>query len=228
MPADLHLFSSPGEGDIRFILEACRPYLKDEDDIVAWLPLASLYVERWQEQTREAFRGMARLATVNTELMTQAEIESVLRSASLVYIPGGNTFLLSHRLHLSGVMPYLKKKVQNGLPVVAFSAGMVFCGPNILTSRDLNTPATSHFDGLDASPFNFSAHYPLDSYGQGLRDEWLADYHFFHDNPIVMLSDGACLRVQGRKTWLADGEAWLMRKDAEKERFQPGSRIEPW
>lgn len=227
MPVDLHLFSSPGEGDIRFIVEACRPYLKDPDDVLAWLPLASLYVERWQEQTRQAFRGMARLETINTELMTRAGIESILRSASVVYIPGGNTFLLSHRLHLSGVMPYLKKKVQNGLPVVAFSAGTVFCGPNILTSRDLNTPATDHFEGLDASPFNFSAHYPLDDYGRSLKDEWLADYHFFHDNPILMLSDGACIRVQGRKTWLADGEAWLWRKDAEKTRLQPGERIEP-
>lgn len=227
MPPDLHLFSSPGEGDISFILKACRPYLKDEEAVAAWLPLASLYAERWQAQTREAFCGLAHLVTVNTELMTQPEIESVLRSASLIYIPGGNTFLLSHRLHLSGVMPYLRKKVQNGLPVVAFSAGTVFCGPNILTSRDLNTPATGHFEGLNASPFNFSAHYPLDAHEQSLRDEWLADYHFFHDNPVLMLSDGAYLRVQSRKTWLADGEAWLLRKDAEKERLQPGRRIDP-
>ncbi len=227
MPVDLHLFSSPGESDIHLILEACRPYLKDPGDVVAYLPLASLFAERWQEQTREEFRGLGRLVTVNTELMTQAEIEGVLRSTAVVYIPGGNTFLLSHRLHLSGVMPYLKKKVQGGLPVVGFSAGTVFCGPNILTSRDMNAPATSHLEGLNASPFNFSAHYPLDAYGQSLRDEWLADYHFFHDNPILMLSDGACIRVQGRKTWLAGGEAWLLRKDAEKERLQPGLRIEP-
>jgi hypothetical protein len=46
----LHLFSTPGENDIRYIVEASRPYLEDRDDpIVAYMPLASLYAERWME-----------------------------------------------------------------------------------------------------------------------------------------------------------------------------------
>src|SRR5512143_3585380 len=159
MAVDLHLFSSPGDG--REVIEASRPYLeRKRDATVAYLPLASLYAERWHEQAEQAFAGLARLETVNAELMAQPEIESILRRAALACIPGGNTFLLNHRLHLSGVMPYLRKKVQAGLPVVGASAGTVLCGPNILTSRDLNTVATPHFDGLDAAPFNFVAHYP--------------------------------------------------------------------
>ena len=75
--------------------------------------------------------------------MTQREIENVIRDAALVYITGGNTFLLNHRLHVSGVMPYLKEKIQNGLPMVGVSAGMVLCGPNILTSKDMNTVETN-------------------------------------------------------------------------------------
>ncbi|MBI3150648.1 MAG: Type 1 glutamine amidotransferase-like domain-containing protein, partial [Chloroflexi bacterium] len=145
--------------------------------------------------------------------------------ASLVYIPGGNTFLLNHRLHISGVMPYLKKKVQAGLPLVGFSAGAIVCGPNILTSNDLNTVGTSFFEGLNATPFNFSPHYPLDSHGQSVKDEWLSDYHFFHDNPVIMLSDGAYVRVDGRKTTLVCGEAYILRKDQEKERLEEGKLI---
>jgi hypothetical protein len=46
----LHLFSAPGENDIRYIIEASRPYLEDKDDpMVAYIPLASLYAERWME-----------------------------------------------------------------------------------------------------------------------------------------------------------------------------------
>jgi peptidase E len=120
MPADLHLFSTPGD-DIRDIVEASRPYLEDKDDpTVAYLPLASLYVERWLEEAERAFKGLARLETVNAELMAQKEIEDIIRRASLVYVPGGNTFLLNHRLHVSGVMPYLRKVVQTGLPLVGW------------------------------------------------------------------------------------------------------------
>lgn len=222
----LHLFSSPGRNGIDDIVEACRPYLEDKDDpVVAYLPLASLYAERWLELNEVAFKGLARLQMVNTELMRQKEIEDILRDASLVYIPGGNNFLLNHRLHISNIALYLKKKVQAGLPLVGFSAGSIVCGPNILTSKDMNTVGTSFFDGLNVTPFNFSPHYPLDTYGQAIKDEWLMDYHFFHDNPIVMMSDGAYVKVDGKKTTLVRGEAWIWRKDQEKEKLEEGKLI---
>ncbi len=121
--------------------------------------------------------------------------------------------------------PYLRKKVQSGLPLVGFSAGTILCGPNILTANDMNTVATSYFDGLNLSPFNFFAHYPLDAYGQSVHDQWLADYHFFHDNPVIVLSDGAHVKVDGKKTILVQGEAWILRKDHEKEKLEEGKLI---
>jgi peptidase E len=223
---NLHLFSSPGKDDIRYIIEASRPYLEGKPDAtVAYLPLASLFVERWQEYVEDSFKGLARLETINTELMSLPAMEDIIRRASLVYIPGGNTFLLNHRLHVSHLMIFLRKKVQAGLPVVAFSAGAILCGPNILTSKDLNTVGTSFFEGLSATPFNFSPHYPLDNYGQSVKDDWLSDYHFFHDNPIVMMSDGAYVKVDGKKTILVRGEAWIWRKDHEKERLEENKLI---
>jgi peptidase E len=213
----LHLFSVADE---TALLEASRPHLEAKSDAtIAYLPLASLYAERWQEFTREMFKGLAQVETISAELMTLPEMESIIRQAALVYISGGNTFLLNHRLHICGLMPYLRKKIQAGLPLVAFSAGTMLCGPNILTSRDMNTIATSHFDGLNVSPFNFRVHYPEDAYGQSDMDDWLGDYHFFHENPVVMLSDGAYIKVDGRKTTLVRGEAWILRKDQEKQKL---------
>ena len=224
----LHLFSSPGENDIRYIVEASRPYLEDKDDpVVAYMPLASLYAERWIESNEKSFKGLARFEAVNAELMNQTEIEDIVRRAALVYVPGGNTFLLNHRLHSSGVMPYLRKKIQAGLPFVGFSAGMILCGLNILTANDMNTVETPHFAGLNLVPFNFFAHYADDGYGQSVHDDWLADYHFFHDNPVVMLSDGAYLKVDGKKTTLIRGDAWILRKNEEKEKLEPGKVISP-
>jgi dipeptidase E len=225
----LHLFSTPGKNnDLRYVIEASKPYLEDKDDpIVAYLPLASLYAEKWLGVNESAFRGLAQIREVNAELMTQKEIENVIREAALVYITGGNTFLLNHRLHTSGVIPYLKKKIQNGLPVVGVSAGMIVCGPNILTSKDMNSLGTPHFDGLNLLPFNFFAHYADDGYGQSVHDDWLADYHFFQDNPVLLLSDGAYVRVDGKKTTLVRGDAWILRKGEEKEKLEQGKIITP-
>ena len=226
--SNLHLFSTPGDRDIRWIVEACRPYLEDKDNpTVAYLPLASLYAEKWLEDNEKAFKNLARLEVVNAELMTQKEIEEIIRRAALVYIPGGNTFLLNHRLHVSGVMASLKRKIQAGMPLVGFSAGMIVCGPNIITSKDMNTVQTPHFDGLNVSPFNFVAHYNADVYGQSMHDEWLMDYHVFHDNAVLMLNDGAYVKVDGKKTTLVRGDAWVLRKDSEKEKLVVGETIFP-
>ena len=223
---NLHLFSTPGKDDLRYVIEASRPYLEDKDDpIIAYMPLASLYAEGWRWMNEKAFDGLAQLVEINAELMTQREIENILRDAALVYIPGGNTFLLNHRLHTCGVTPYLKKKIQNGLPLVGFSAGTIVCGPNILTSKDMNTVETTHFDGLQVTPFNFLPHYPKDAYGQSVQDDWLGDYHFFHDNPVIMLCDDAYIKVDGKKTSLVRGEAYLLRKDRDKEQLEEGKLI---
>ena len=222
---NLHLFSTPGKDDIRYILEAARPYLEDKDDpVIAYIPAASLG-DTYQGYTEKAFRGLARVATINTELMTMPEMEAIIRNAALVYIPGGNTFLLNHRLRISNIMEYLRKKVMAGLPLIGFSAGTVLCGPNILTSKDMNTVESTHFGGLNVTPFNFSCHYPEDEFGRLEKDEWLGEYHVFHDNPVVLLADGAYVRVEGKKTQLVQGQAWILRKGQEKQKLAAGMHI---
>ena len=221
---DLHLFSTPGDRDIRWVIDACKPYLQDKDEpTVAFLPQASLNVNHWMDYTTRSFEKLARVELIDTERMDLPKMESIIRKAQVVYISGGNTFLLNHRLHISGLMPYLRKKALSGLPVVGFSAGMVVCGPNILTSSDMNSVETDRFDGLAVSPFNFYPHYEDDIN----QDDWLSDYHSFHDNPVIMLSDGAYVKVDGKKTTLVRGGAWVLRKDEEKIKVDEGESIVP-
>jgi peptidase E len=218
----LHLFSVPGKDDLRNILEASRPYLEDRLDArIAYLPLASLFAERWLGSTQEAFKNLASVDLINTETMTLPEIQDILRRAAVLYIPGGNTFLLNHRLHISKLMPYLRKLLQT-MPVVAFSAGTVLCGPNILTANDLNSVGTPYFDGLKAVPFNFFVHYGEDAYLQALHDNWLVDYHVFQDNPVIIMSDSSYVKVDGKRISLERGEAWILRRGQEKEKLDSG------
>ena len=226
MSSNLHLFSSPGERDIRYIVDACRQYCEGKDDpTIAFLPLAFLDGEKWLDYTKQQFKGLARVEVINTERMTPKEIENILRECVVAYFSGGNTFLLNHRLHASGVMPFLKKKVQAGLPVVGFSAGAMLCGPNILTANDMNAVQTTSFSGLNAVPFNFFSHYSTDGYIQSMQDDWLSDFHIFHDNPVVMMCDGSYAKTEKGKTTLVRGEAYILRKDSEKERLEEGQLI---
>ena len=222
---ELHLFSTPGPGfDISWVLAACREILRERTDAsIAYLPQASLAAEKWLKETERSFRGVARISMIDTETMELADMEAVLRRAALAYIPGGNAFLLNHRLQVSRLASYLRKTVQDGLPVVAFSAGAVLCGPNILTSNDLNLVPTTHFSSLGVTPFNFNVHY-VDS---AERDDWLSEYHSFHDNTVIMLEDGAYVTIKAKATMLVRGEAWCWRARQEKVKLTPGQSIAP-
>ncbi|MBN2386349.1 MAG: Type 1 glutamine amidotransferase-like domain-containing protein [Anaerolineales bacterium] len=222
---NLDLFSTPGQDDTHYVLDASRSYLEGKrDPIIVYIPAGSLD-NRWHEYTVEAFRGLGRVETLDTEMMTLPEMETLLRCAAQVYIPGGNTYLLSHRLQLCKIIDPLRRKVVAGLPVVAFSAGTVLCGPNILTSNNLNIVPTTYFKGLAAVPFNFNVHYPADPLARATRDEWLSEYHTFHDNPVLLLSDGAYVRVSGKKATLVRGPAWILRKGYAKQELEEGKTI---
>jgi dipeptidase E len=225
---NLHLFSSPGDRDIRWVVDAARPYLSKKDEpTIAFLPQAWLNVNQWFEYTVRAFNGLADIALIDTEQMELPQMESIIRRAHVLFISGGNTFLLNHRLHVSGLLPYLRKKVQAGLPLIGFSAGSIICGPTILTAKDLNSVATPHFESLNLVPFNIVTHYDADSYGQSAHDDWLSDYHVFQDNPVIMMNDGAYVKVDGKKTTLVRGDAWILKRNSEKERLVPGDLILP-
>ena len=91
----------------------------------------------------------------------------------------------------------------------------------LIDTERMDLPTMDRFDALNASPFNFLAHYDADAYGQSMvHDDWLSDYHVFHNNPVIMLSDGAYVKMAGKQTSLVRGDAWILRKDAEKVKLE--------
>jgi peptidase E len=208
----LHLFSSPGERDIRYIVEASHPYLAAAaQPVIAYLPAAS-WRANWLEYTEKAFAGLGEVAYIDTETMPRAAIQMVLDRATVLYIPGGNTFLLNHRLHRYGLIDDLRQRLQAGLPLVAFSAGAILCGANVLTAKDMNLCATTNFTSLNLAPHNFAMHYPTDEATRAYLDDWLLDYHAYHDNPILALQDGAYLSVDKQELVVKAGVCWLLAK----------------
>jgi len=221
----LHLFSSPGEGDVSAIIEACRPYLiQQSQPVLAYLPAAAVGYN-WLDYTQKAFKDLAEIALIDVETMTLAAVEAILDRSGVLYISGGNTFLLNHRLHTTGAIELIQRKVRSGLPLVGFSAGTILCGPNILTSSDMNICATSHFAGLGLTPYNFDCHYPEEETLRAMCDEWLVGYHVFHHNPIIILADGDYIRVTDQATVLARGNAWLLAKGQPRQKIATGEPL---
>jgi peptidase E len=210
MPVDLHLLSMPGESGICSIIEACRPYLQAQSrPLVAFIPWASVDYD-WLPYTSKAFSGLAEVTELEPAPAALAENERILEQCGALYISGGNTYLLNHRLHESGLFEPLRRRVLQGLPLVGFSAGALLCGPNILTTHDINMLPTTYFDSLNLLPYNLVPHYPATDTLRDDEDDWLSDYHAMHSNPILALEDDACVRWNGQALERVRGTAWLL------------------
>jgi dipeptidase E len=222
MPIDLHLLSTPGDGDIRYIIEACRPYLQVQTQpVVAFMPWASVNSD-WFPYTQKAFSGLAEVAALNPVPASLAESQRILGRCGAVYISGGNTYLLNHRLHESGLFEPLRQRALDGLPIVGFSAGAILCGPNILTTHDINLVPTAHFDSLNLLPYNVVAHYPATDPQRNEEDEWLTDYHAMHTNTILALEDDAWVRWNGQALARVRGAVWTLETDKPRSPWSAG------
>ena len=226
----LHLFSSGGETPFEHILEAARPLLEGKPDaLVAYLPAASLQ-PRWVRATKAAFRGLAGVTALNVERHSPARMRAVLDKAALLFVPGGNTYLIAHRLHTccggQGLIDELRQRILAGLPLVGISAGSVLCGPDILTTNDINGCGSTHFAGLGVIPFNINAHYPTEDEARLAREERMQEYLAFHaSRTILAIEDSAWLEVTTNQVKLKGGTAWKIAKDQAGVQLETGSTL---
>jgi dipeptidase E len=219
----LHLFSSPGPAGIEHIVQACTPLLANQPQpVVAYLPAAAVG-HRWVAFTEDAFTNLASVLTLDTD-MTPTELNHGLNQATVLYIPGGNTYLLQHRLQSSHLLPVVQQKVRAGLPLLAFSAGTVLCGPTILTTNDMNICASTTFGGLGLTAYNFNVHFPsVDGCERSVREDRVWEYHQFHTNPVLALEDDAYITVHDTTIALMRGTCWQFEPGQERRRVSVGT-----
>ena len=220
---DLTLLSSPGQTPVQDVVAAARPYLaRHPQPVVAYLPVAASG-DQFVALTRAAFQELATVELLDVERTASIAVEAALDRATVLYLPGGNTYLLTHRLHQHGLIDSIRRRVRDGLPLVGFSAGAIICGVDILTCGSMNCCATTHFTALGLVPYNVVAHCPpADSPAHAELAQHIGEYHLFHAVPVLALEDGACLQVTGESIRLARGACWCFEPDTPPRKLMRG------
>ena len=237
----IHLFSTPGKHGIEYIVDAARPILAEKRHAtVAYLP-AACTEQNWARQTRTAFRGLASVKTIDVTKQPLARMLATLDQADLLFIPGGNTYLLAQRLHAvrvplvhreagaADMIAEIRQRVLTGLALICFSAGSVLCGPDILSSNDTNESDCTNFDGLDLLPFNLNVHFPGEP---GERRQQHEDrlQEFLSSNPgrvVWALEDGAYLQVANDAIRVLRGNIWEITPGQPAVLVQPAEPSRP-
>lgn len=137
-----------------------------------------------------------------------------LKNIGGIFIGGGHTYTLLHKLQQNGALDLIRKKVEGGLPYMGSSAGTIIACPTIKTTNDMPCPAHDVIDlkalGLIGAQLN--CHYMDDAMHdpkhQGeTRDTRLREFCAFNPGiPVLGLYEGQALRVEGTKTSLLTSE----------------------
>lgn len=221
-----YLYSSFPEPSPDELVELVRRLVANQTDpLVAYLPAGNIK-RHFVREMKGLLRGVAGVSAIKPEVHPLKRIHMILKQASVLLIPGGNTYLMAHRLHQIGIIPELRRRILGGLPLVTFSAGTVFCGQDILTTNDINCCSCTQFEALRLVPFNFNVHYPA-ALGdlQQERDERVAEYQHFHPHPVLALEDGACIQVSDGLLEVVGASVWSITNGVKEKcahlRWQP-------
>jgi peptidase E len=207
----------PGDPMPAAVLRAARPILDAAANRrICYISAASMQGDHL-ELNHQQWAGTGEIHHLDVEATSPVEADAAMRSAALIYITGGNTFVLAYRLRRSGIWPVLGDHLAAGRPHLGISAGAVICGRSILLSNDMNVPGLTEFTGLDLLPFALNVHDPDDAEARGERDERIRGYQSFHPGPALALSDEGELRTVDGAVHLVEGRA---------RRF-PGGGAEP-
>jgi len=111
-----------------------------------------------------------------------------------IYMCGGNTFYLLHRLKESGYFSKIRKLVDEGLFYVGASAGSVIATPDIhyILCMDVNDIGLNDTSALSFVTVSIIPHY---------TDEFVAAAHDLRSSgtEVVTISDSEALVIQGNK-----------------------------
>jgi dipeptidase E len=154
-----------------------------------------------------------------------------VREAGGLFVGGGNTFRLLHRLYYAKLVEPIRDRVGQGMPYMGSSAGSNVACASIRTTNDMPIVFPPTFDALALVPFQINPHFvdadPRSTHMGETRETRLAEYLEENTVPVVGLREGAWLSVDGR-TAAVQGEAGgkLFRRGETPRELPPGTRLD--
>lgn len=139
-----------------------------------------------------------------------------LQNIGGIFIGGGHTYTLLHKLQQNGALDLIRQKIEEGLPYLGSSAGTIITCPTIKTTNDMPGPTNDVIDlkALGVVGAQINCHYMdngmHDPKHQGeTRDTRLKEFCAFNPNTSCLgLYEGQALRVEGDRTHILTSERY--------------------
>ena len=198
---------------------------------VLFLPYARPSGLTHDEYTAKASEKFAEMGLELVGIHVATDPVAAVHSAGALFVGGGNTFVLLNQLYSNNLLQVIRERVADGLPYVGTSAGSNVAGATIGTTNDMPIVYPPSFEALGLVPFNINPHFldpdPHSTHRGETRETRIKEFHFFNEQPVVGLREGAMLHVAGNSVHLKGSVgARLFRRAAAPEELVPGAQLD--
>lgn len=163
---------------------------------------------------------------------------AAVKEAEGIYVGGGNTFRLIHRLQQNRLVDVIKRRVFAGeLPYLGVSAGTNVACPTMMTTNDMPIVHPTSFDAMGLVPFQVNTHYYPgqihirnedgnyhEHFGETRRQR-IEEFHEMNDTPVIGLWEAGWLMRRGDGLILHHCPALLFRKGQQPEEIPVGADL---
>lgn len=233
MPRNLLLISNStlhGSGYLDHCADEICKFLGDRKTVL-FIPYArpsGMTHEEYTDVARERFKKMGYKLTGIHEYNSPKE---AVKSAESIFIGGGNTFVLLNGLYKADILDEIRNKIKQGTPYIGTSAGSNVACKSIKTTNDMPIVYPPSFDALNLVSFNLNPHYldpdPKSKHKGETRETRINEFHFFNNEYVVGLREGAILHIIEDRIILKGGTgARVFKKKMKPKEFKPGDSLD--
>ncbi|MCB9170664.1 MAG: dipeptidase PepE [Flavobacteriales bacterium] len=217
----------PGEPFLGWPREHLSKFL-DGRRTIAFVPFAAVTF------SFDAYMGMVapvfeEMGVRTIGLHRENDPKAALATADAVAVGGGNTFRLIRELYRNDLVRTIRKRVQQGMGYVGWSAGSNVACPTIMTTNDMPITEPPSFRAMHLVPFQINPHYTdarPEGHGGETRDQRITEFLEMNPEvPVLGLREGSGLRMEEGGIELLGRDMRLFRKGHEHLEVTGGTRF---
>ncbi len=201
---------------------------------VLFIPYAGVTTswDAYEEKVAKVFNELGvKLKSIHHYDFSKEEDEQAIQNADAIVVGGGNTFNLVHQMYDTVIMGAIAEAVENGKPLIGWSAGANIACPTLKTTNDMPIVEPQSFNCLCVIPFQINPHYldkNPDGHGGETREARLEE--FIEANPNVYvagLREGCMFEFRnGDMKYIGEHTCRIFKKEMEPKELKDEKELQ--
>ncbi len=192
----------PGQPYLDYPKHEIQKFLGEKPVTAVFIPFAAVTFS-YDEYERKVEERFAEIGHHVVSIHRFENPGKAIEEAQAIVVGGGNTWQLVRSMRDRGLIDAIRKRVEEGIPYIGWSAGSNVACPTLRTTNDMPIIDPLGFDCMNLVPFQINPHY-LDKNPEGhggeTREQRIEE--FLEINPdiyVVGLREGTMLKYENQQ-----------------------------